>query len=88
MMSESRPSYIAERRKDIMTIHGYDTFFPYPPPEGMFDFIVKSNHLEKCPFLIIARCHSTAELSEPTARAFANYILKQCDRIKALKGGE
>ncbi len=83
-MSEEKLSRIAERSCNIMTIHGIDTFYP-DPPTGMFDFIVNS-HRDKCPFIILSRCHNTAYLSEPTARAFGNYILKQCDKIKALKG--
>lgn len=83
-MSEEKLSRIAERKHNIMTIHGTHTLFPAPAPIGKFDFIVKPYpQTNKCPFIIVSRCHSTAELSEPTARAFGNYILKQCDRVKA-----
>ena len=85
-MSEEKLSYIAERKHNIMTVHGFHTLHP-DPPIGKFDFIVKSNPtLQKYTFFLMSRCYDTAELSEPTARAFANFILKQCDRVKAGKG--
>ena len=85
-MSEQKRSKIMERADTIMTIHGIHTLFPEPAPIGMFDFMVKScPQIHICPFVLTSRCHNTAELTEPTARAFANYILKQCDRVKLAK---
>jgi len=85
-MSDEKLSKIAGRWHNMMTIHGIDAFFPAPAPIGKFDFIVKQHpEMSKCPFIIMTRCHNTAELSEPTARALGNYILKQCDRVRGLK---
>ena len=88
-MSKEKLSKISERNSNIMTIHGIDTFFPPPAPIGKFDFFMKQHpELHKCPFFIVSRCHNRAELSVPTARALAKYILKQCNKVDALKGGE
>lgn len=81
-MSDQRRSRIDERNSTCMTIEGYDSGFPVPR-RAAFDFIVVHPDIKPCPFVLISRCYSQAELTEPTARAFANYILKQCDKVKA-----
>lgn len=84
-MSNEQRSKIEERKAGIMTIEGYDTFY-LEPKRAVFDFVVKSRpDLRLCPFILESRCHDLAELTEATARAFANYILKQCDKIKDAK---
>ena len=85
-MSDQKRSKITTRQPGIMTIHGIHTLFPSPAPIGKFDFITKSCvSIHLCPFILTSRCYSTAELTVATARAFANHILNECDKVEILK---
>jgi len=87
-MGEEKSSRIVERNAHMMTIRGIDTFPScLNPCVSLVDFIVKPCP-ESCklPFMLTVRCSTKTEISEPSARAFANYILKQCDIVKKRKG--
>ena len=48
---------------------------------GKLDFFPKHyGGLSKCPFILLSRLNTRFCITEKTARAFANYILKLCDK--------
>ncbi|KKN77262.1 hypothetical protein LCGC14_0362400 [marine sediment metagenome] len=82
---EDKPSRISERKCNVVAIMGYDTFHT-TETVGRIEFYTKGCvSIQVNPFFMRSSLGNTIELSEKTARAFANEILRRCDMVKKAK---
>ncbi len=78
-------SRITKKKHDHIIIHGAPQ--GHPTSELARLEFHRYGHLAsaKCPFILHLGILSSIGLTEKTARAFANHILRQCDEVKKNK---